>query len=439
MTSSLRPPGLSLGPLVRGQRTAAHLVRSGAAGAILQVTSRILALLTSALLARTLGLEGYGIYAFAIALTGMFSILAEMGMGQLTLRETAQAAGDDAGKAATSSHLRAASTLVLACGITAAVMGALVLMVAPLALDPLERWSLVLALPLIVTAALTRIGVAVLAGLRKLVVSQVFEQVVTPLLVFAGALALFFAPREWATPQIAIAIQLAAGTLALLGLGLALRPVFLIRPDAAISRAALARRGWPFLMIGSALVLNQQLDTILVGLVLGTADVGPYRVATQGAQLAMFVSLVVNTIISPYAARFHAAGDRASLRKLFNYARLASVLSVGAALAVFLLGGRQLVGLVFGPEFKAAAPLLIILTAGYLGNVIAGPCGTILAMTGHERHSARAMWVTAILNGLCAIVAGRLFGVYGIAIVTAATLTIYQAWLRYIQWRELAV
>lgn len=192
-------------------------------------------------------------------------------------------------------------------------------------------------------------------------------------------------------------------------------------------------------MIGSALVLNQQLDTLLVGIVLGTAEVGPYRVASQGAQLAMFMAFVINTIISPYVARYHAEGDVRALRKLFVHARTAGVASVAAALAIFLFAGGRLIALVFGAEFSSAAPLLVILTAGYLGNALCGPCGTVLAMTGHERASARALWTLAIANGILATGAGVMFGLYGVAIITAMTITLYQGWLRYIQWRELGI
>lgn len=402
---------------------------------MLQVCNKLLALAASVLLARTLGLDGYGIYAFAIAVTGMGSIVAEMGMGPLTLRETAQAGADQS--ASIGRQLRGAGKLVVGMGLPVAASGAVILLIAPLAWA--EASTLLLSLPLLLLTPFTRIGAATLAGLRRLIASQTFEQAVMPALVAIGAAALYFGPARYATPQNAILVQIAAGALTVAGLALMLRRFFVAVETSPLRSRELAKRGWPFLMIGSALVLNQQLDTLLVGVVLGTAEVGPYRVASQGAQLAMFMAFVINAIISPFVARYHADGDMASLRRLFVYARLVGTVSVGAALGIFALEGERLIALLFGDEFVGAAPLLVILTAGYLGNAAAGPCGTILAMTGHERQSARALWVMAVANGALTTVAGLRFGLYGVAAVTATTIALYQVWLRYILWRELGI
>ena len=418
--------------------TLGQLVRGGAAGAVFQFLNKVLALAASALLARALGVEGYGLYAFAIALTGMASIAAEMGMGPLTLRETARAAGPDA-PSLIGGQLRAATMLVLGIGLILIAAGSAVVLTAPLSLDAVGVATLLLALPLVIIGALTRIGVAALAGLKRLVASQAFEQVFSPLLVCVGAAALYLGPERFATPQAAMLIQVASGLLAVLFLALTLRRYLSTREHSVLPTRELVARGWPFLMIGSALVLNQQLDTLLVGIVLGTGEVGPYRVASQGAQLAMFMAFVINTIISPYVARYHADGDLFALRKLFVHARAAGVASVAGALALYLVAGEQLIALAFGTAFVGAAPLLAILTAGYLGNALAGPCGTILAMTGHERASARALWTLAIANGVLTCAAGALFGLYGVATVTALTITLYQGWLRYILWRELKI
>lgn len=418
---------------------AAQLIRSGIAGALMQVSNKVLALATSVILARLLGVEGYGAYAFAIALTGMLSTFTELGMAPLALRETARITDPEVRDDRVSAQIRGSARLVGMANGAVILVGVVALTVLPLPLSAIERSTLLISLPLIALAPLTRIGAAFLAGLKRLIESQAFEQVVTPVLVAASALALMFAPQSLVTPETAIACQVLAGSIAVSVLALRLRDYWRrpgIRPEGSKS---LALRGWPFLMIGSALTINQQLDTVLVGILLGTEDVGPYRVATQGALLAMFATFVINTIISPFVARYHAEANIEALRRVFFYARLAATVTVGAALLLFLFYGAAVIKLLFGAEFVVATPLLLILTAGYFGNALAGPCGTVLAMTGHERQSAWVLWYTAGINGICALMAGLMFGVTGVAVVTALTVTLYQFWLRYILWREIAV
>lgn len=66
-----------------------QLVRGGAASALIQVVNRLLALGLGVVLARGLGTEGYGIYAYAFALMTLLMVFADLGMPTLLMREVA--------------------------------------------------------------------------------------------------------------------------------------------------------------------------------------------------------------------------------------------------------------------------------------------------------------------------------------------------------------
>lgn len=418
-----------------GTGVAAQLIRGGLAGVVFQVLNRVLALASSVLFARLLGVDGYGVYAFAIALTGMVSVFVEAGMGPLALREAAQ----ESDETRLSRHLRTAVMLILVVGAVICIVGAAVLVFAPLGIRETERAALLLALPLIVLAPLTRMGAAVLAGLKRLVSAQATEQFLPLLLVMIGGLALLLLVPAPADPRDAIAIQIGASTIVVVILLVMLRRFFFTSGVGRATLSSLAVRGWPFLMIAAALALNQQVDTLLVGMVLGTGEVGPYRVAAQGAALAMFSTFVINTVISPYVARYHADGDMVALHRLFVTARLTAAVLVAAMLLLFVIAGKPLISTLFGYEFIGAFPILLILTAGNLGNAIAGPCGTILSMTGHERHTARAIWIVGVINAIISTAAGLAYGVVGIAVSTALAVAAFQWWLRHLQRRLIGV
>ena len=55
-----------------------------------QVISRLLAFFYVMYTARYLGAKGFGILSFALAFTGIFGVLADLGLGQLTIREVAR-------------------------------------------------------------------------------------------------------------------------------------------------------------------------------------------------------------------------------------------------------------------------------------------------------------------------------------------------------------
>ena len=75
----------------RGDGLAGQLARGGVGSAIAKISSVLLGLLVTVVLARTLSLKGFGIYSFVAALAMMLTVLAQFGLPQLTIRETAKA------------------------------------------------------------------------------------------------------------------------------------------------------------------------------------------------------------------------------------------------------------------------------------------------------------------------------------------------------------
>ena len=79
-----------LNHLFHGDSLRAFLLRGVLGSGVLKIFHTLLILATAILLARTLGPEGYGIYAFAYALATLIAIPAQMGLPTLVVREVAR-------------------------------------------------------------------------------------------------------------------------------------------------------------------------------------------------------------------------------------------------------------------------------------------------------------------------------------------------------------
>jgi O-antigen/teichoic acid export membrane protein len=117
---------------------------------------------------------------------------------------------------------------------------------------------------------------------------------------------------------------------------------------------------------------------------LGGAEAGLYRVA---AQLAGALQIISTALFSVYSAKistaFHAGDRRQAALIARTAARMSTALAVPLAV-LLLIGGEPLLAL-FGPDFVAAREALIILVIGQMAFTLTGPCGLVLAMSGHER------------------------------------------------------
>ena len=135
--------------------------------------------------------------------------------------------------------------------------------------------------------------------------------------------------------------------------------------------------------------------------------------------LTSFILFAVNTIAAPKFAAMHAAGDSKGLEKMAIFSvRMMLVVAV-PAVSFILLFPEWLMSM-FGEEFRAAAPALMILALGQFVNIATGSVGYLLSMTGNEKKVRD----NVLISGLVSIGLGVLLipnqGVMGAAIAYAA-------------------
>ena len=170
-----------------------------------------------------------------------------------------------------------------------------------------------------------------------------------------------------------------------------------------------------------------QADKILIGFYLNPRELGIYAMA---AALVAFVPAVlqsVNQIFSPTIADLHARDQRELLGRLFQTLTkwiLGLTLPLGCVIIVF---ARELMR-IFGPEFEAGWPILIIGTLGQLINCGVGSVGYLLLMSGQQRRLIRIQAVMAVVMvGLSLLLIPRL-GLTGAALGAAVTNAVSNVW-----------
>ena len=160
-------------------------------------------------------------------------------------------------------------------------------------------------------------------------------------------------------------------------------------------------------------------DLWLVDAFFGTDDVAIYGSAKRLVLLLGIPEQLAMLTIIAVIPSLYARGQLAELQRVIRQATsLAAVPAIVAAVALIVLP-QQVLGLAFGPQYKAAASVLVILTLGQLTANCLGPCGYALLMTGRR-------WTVLCITlgcGVSAIVIGALGahfgGLLGLAIAAA--------------------
>lgn len=235
---------------------------------------------------------------------------------------------------------------------------------------------------------------------------------------------------------IAIALRLEVGfrdvlVLQIVALGIAgFASVLFLRRTEAVGRGGAASLGL-FLRTGPALVTVQllallvtQSDVWVIGLVGTPEQVAQYGLAARLAQLVSLPHLVLNSVLPPLMALHLQERRREELQRIVQTSvALATIPSLGLAL-VFAAAGGLILALAFDAIYAAAAPVLVILAAGNVVNVVCGPCSQLLIMAGHQRRLNLITLANCAFCLAAGTVAAHALGATGLATVYALALSL---------------
>jgi O-antigen/teichoic acid export membrane protein len=164
-----------------------------------------------------------------------------------------------------------------------------------------------------------------------------------------------------------------------------------------------------------------QMDTLLVGALIGTAQAGIYNVACGLVRVMIIIPLAVATAISPIAASTYAKGSTLELQYLLSISLTITSISSVLIATFLLLTGNWLLNIV-GIEYIEGYTALCILIVAHTGNALAIPLLSLLNMTDHHAHVFRILGCASALNFVLDVALIPRYGMKGAAVAVAITL-----------------
>lgn len=377
------------------------------------------------LIARHYGPVGTGGYALALTTGIVAGTLALVGLDFILLRTVAGDVKTGAlaeARGAIRTIVRGASGIAIGVAIILASLGV------PLILKFLGhpedaavlKYSALAVLPFV----LTRLASAGLRATGSVVVSQWIDgQIATTLSLLAAGLVILVAPRV-EVEALYICYVVAQVGAAIYGFWL-LRRAVRAWPAAAPARLTpMLGQGVRISFVVMSMLLADWLLLLVIGAEFSTADVGRFRTAVQIAALTNIIVVTFDTVAGPRVAAAHRVGETASIRRTWFHSMLLMLGMSAPLLALCLIAPEWVLGL-FGPGFVAAAPALRVLAVGQLINVLTGPAGSILIMTGRENWSLTISIGALVLLAVLGFTLVPAYGPLGAAI-TAASVTAFR-------------
>lgn len=393
----------------------------------------------NAVLARYLGVEAFGHFAFVLSGVTLLSLVARLGMDSGALRFVPiYVAQEDWGLLNGVLQWMAVRVVAASMLLAMAVAGGAFLFRS--LLDPGLLSTLLWGAVLLPLLSLTLFLSFALRGRLWVVRAQLPDHVTRPLgtilvVVIAGL-------AGWSMSGADAMAALACATfVALLQTALWLRRSLPEPARNVVPRQDPEewwRRSLPLLFVAGANMLLNQTDILMLGFLQSTDASGLYAVASRIAAVTIFAVIALGSIGQPMIAELYALDKRAELQKLARVIARVSLATMVPMVLFFALAGELLLGF-FGVEFEAAYWPLLILVLGQAIASLFGASGYLLTMTDQQGYAAKCLALSVGANLVLNLTLIPVLGMNGAALATAVATVMNLALMAWGVYRKIRI
>jgi O-antigen/teichoic acid export membrane protein len=394
--------------------------------------------LSQLLIARIVGIDTYGIYAYVFAWMAVLGYFSTLGFDVSLLRFVPAYEAEQAWNLVRGVIQYSQRSAAVVGGLVVLVGISIMLLRAQSMSAELENTFLV-GFVLVPIWALLWIRCSVVRAFGGVVWAVAPDRLVRDgMLIGLVALGAIWLRWHINAPQLMLATLVSSGV----GLGLVSLAMRRLRPrcaaDATPAYAAAMWRGvaLPLVLIGATEALMNRTGVLLLGWLGDTNGAGVYSLVFNNAFGVALPRTAVNTLFAPTISSLFARNDWITLQVLVARAA-AWTLSAGGPIALVLAILAEPLLAWFGPGFDDGVPALRILL---LGQVIVSSAGSqlyVMTMTGCERSAVKLLVASAGANMVGCVVLINLLGLTGAAISTTATLIAWNLAMAVFIWRRL--
>jgi O-antigen/teichoic acid export membrane protein len=378
------------------------------------------------LIARIVGAETYGVYAYVMAWMTILAYFSALGFDMALLRFVAAYQTTGAWSLARG-VIQYAERRALAVGILVILAGALVILSQPRHLSPALRVTFLAGFILVPVLALLWIRCSTVRAFGGVTMAVLPDKVVRDGLLLVLVV---LGPAVLGRRADAPAVMMATVVGAVAALGLASLAVRRLQPDglttvqSEYAAATWRRTAVPLLIVGAAEALLNRTGVMLLGWFGETREAGIYSLAFNVAFLVALPRTAINILFAPTISGLFTRRDQAALQALVTTAA-SWTLSAAVCIALVLALLAEPILAWFGQDFVAGVPALRILLAGQVIVASYGSQLPVMTMTKHERGAAVILIFSAMINIAAGCVFIAILGLTGAAVATTIALVVW--------------
>ncbi|MBZ0158363.1 MAG: flippase [Alphaproteobacteria bacterium] len=411
----------------RGDAHKRELVKGSLVSFLLKAFGMVLGYAFTMLITRTYGAHTMGVFTLFITVLNIVSIVGRLGFDTALLKFIAEYSSRDRMDLARDVYLKSIKAIIP----FGLCLSLLLYLASPHIaarlfgkgyLGPYFQMASFVVVPF----SLLFINAESLRGLKKIKEYSFVQDMAISLLATALLALSFLFTREVLMPFVVYLVSVFGAFALSLFLWLRRIPPVPGHTGEKVELKAVLHVSLPILVSGSLYLFMGWVDKIILGIYASESDVGIYNIALKVSTLTSLSLLAVNSIAAPKFAQCYGSGDTEGLRTIAQQSTRLIFWSSVPVLALFFFFPSFTLGL-FGMEFRAGAPALLLLTFGQFINAVSGSVGYLLQMTGRQKVFQNVMLLTVIINLTLNLTLVPRYGLNGAAFATMCSVILLNA------------
>jgi len=186
--------------------------------------------------------------------------------------------------------------------------------------------------------------------------------------------------------------------------------------------SSLMKDSWPLLLSGIVVMIYVRIDQIMIKFLLGEVEVGYYAVAVRLSEAWYFIPVTLCNAIFPAIVNAKNVSEEFYNNRMQKLYDLLTWLAIGIAIPVTIFS-NQIIHLLFGAEFSAAAPVLTIYIWAGVAVFLGVASSQYLINENLTKLSFIRSFVGMVINVVLNLILIPLYGIIGSAFATLISYT----------------
>jgi len=375
-----------------------------------QILTYTLGFFTLMYTARYLGVDGFGTLSFALAFTGIFSVLMDLGLNTLTIREVAR------NKSLAKEYIANITLIKIILGL---ITISLILVIVTLLGYNQETIQVVIYIAIYnIFTAFSQMFYSVFQAHEKMEYQSLGNILNSILLLVGVFIAITYGFNIYQFSSIYTFVGMLVLVYALLVFS---RRFSLptIKLDLKLWKS-LIKESWPFAVTGISINLYLWIDTIILSVIKGSEAVGLYNASYRLILVLLFIPIIFNNTLFPLMSQYYISSKK-SLKYTFD--KLFKIMIViGFPIGVgTLLIADKVIMIIYGSQFAGSVIALQILIWSTFLIFARSPFERLLESSNKQLSVTKIFIFGAIFNSILNIIFIPQFSYVGAAVITVLT------------------